>query len=135
MDQEQKEFFVTTVLGYVLSITAWNMLRVYSTWLQWQVLEEFGANGFYVGATGVFWALAGFFFGWAFLTRQHQALPVFWALPWLYAAWYWLDTWLVQVAPAQNYGYALVITILALLFYNLSLAMLKPLFDEWKEDK
>jgi hypothetical protein len=57
---------VTILAVFVLCITSWNGIRIYSTLVNWQILRDFDANPVYILGTGFFWALAGLGLFWLF---------------------------------------------------------------------
>jgi len=135
MKEDKAEPLSVTIFSTsVLFIITWQILRVYSAFAFWQTLNEFGANSLYLGASGLFWSLAGTWFYWAVETRQRRAIPALWARGWLYASWYWLDKLLIQADPAPNIGFSLGATALLLLYFILGMVILNHLFPQQKEN-
>ncbi len=112
---------VTLQAVFVLFITSWNALRLYSALRNWQILSEFGASPIYLAATGLAWTLASL---WLFRllwegrsTAQKAAL----ALAGLYFLWYWVDRLVIQPSPAPNLLFSSVFSTVTLVLFTINL--------------
>jgi hypothetical protein len=116
-------FRVTVLIWVVLSLTVWNLLRLWTA-LTWRArLAEFAPvpGPLYTGLSGGFWVLAGLFvLGslWKGFPWQRRVLL---AGALLYALWYWADRLLFQAARPDWLFNAIVTTLLLLhVFYTLN---------------
>lgn len=112
---------VTILAAFVLSITAWNGIRVWSAASQWSVLQEFGAPPAYLLATGLLWTVTGLWLTYALWTQQRAALAGGLLLAGLYFGWYWLDRLAVQPSPAPNLLFSLTVSTALLAIFGLGL--------------
>jgi hypothetical protein len=115
---------VTILAVFVLCITSWNGIRIYSVLVNWQVLRDFDANPVYILGTGLFWALAGLGLFWLFWEGRQFAFQAGWGAAGLYLIWYWLDRLVVQPSPATNVGFSVVAS--AVMFAIFTLGLLLP---------
>jgi hypothetical protein len=115
---------VTILAVFVLFITSWHIIRVYSAIANWQVLREFGANPAYILGTGLFWTLAGLWLFWLFWDGRQPALRAGLGSAGLYLAWYWLDRLVIQPSPATNAVFSAIVS--AILFAIFTLGLLLP---------
>jgi hypothetical protein len=114
---------VTIQAVFVLFITSWNGIRVYSAIAHWQTLSAFGASPAYLLVTGLFWILAGL---WLFrvLWEGHRSAPRSGlAAAGLYFLWYWVDRLAIQPTPAPNLLFSIVFSILVLIIFIIGLIM------------
>jgi hypothetical protein len=108
---------VTILTFFVLSFTSWNILRAYSTIINWQVLSEFGANPAYILITALIWVLTGIWLCRMIWVRTPNTIRASLAAAGLYYLWYWFDRLFVQASPAPNVPFsAIVSTVLLVLF-------------------
>jgi hypothetical protein len=106
---------VTSLLFAVLSLTAWNALRLGAAIVDWDVLAEFAPRPgpLYIFTTASFWTLGGLATWRAIRRRNHHTLlfTAFYLIG--YAIWWWIDRLLLQCA-SPNWLFALALTILLL---------------------
>jgi hypothetical protein len=103
---------VTILAVLVLLLTFWYAIRIYSTIVNWQVLIEFEAIPAYILGTGIFWALVGaglFIIFWRGIT---YAAPVGTAAAAGHFLWYWFDRLVMQLSPAPNEMFSLIVSTL-----------------------
>jgi hypothetical protein len=105
----------------VLSITAWNIIRVYSSIANWQVLSEFQANPAYILGTGLFWALAGLWIFRMIRVGHRYVIRASLAAAGLYYLWYWCDRLFVQASPAPNVLFSAVFSTVLLAIFSIIL--------------
>lgn len=106
---------VTTLLWLVLSLTAWNTLRLGASIADWDLLAEFAPRPgpIYVTASASFWTLTGLGLLTAIRRRKPRARAA--AATYLvgYPLWAWSDRLLFQQAN-PNWPFALVMTVIFL---------------------
>lgn len=106
---------VTSLLFEVLSLTAWNALRLGAAIVDWDVLAEFAPRPgpLYIVITASFWTLGGLAI-WRALRRRSYRAQLFTAVYFIgYAIWWWMDRLLLQSA-SPNWPFVLALTILLL---------------------
>lgn len=112
---------VTILAVFVLFITSWHGIRVYSAIANWQVLSEFGASPIYILGTGLFWAITGL---WLFvvlcLGKPHAAASGS-AASATFFLWYWFDRLMMQPSPAPNLVFSAVLSTLGLAVFIITL--------------
>jgi hypothetical protein len=112
---------VTIVAIFVLFITSWNGIRIYSAIANWQVLKEFGANPGYILATGLFWTMAGLWLFRAIWEGRRYTIRAGLTTAGLYTLWYWCDRLIFQPSPAPNISFSIVVTAIFLAFFIITL--------------
>ena len=105
---------VTILTVFVLFMTSWYGIRIYSAIANWQVLIEFGASPVYILGTGILWALAGMGLIVVFWQAKPYAPAAGSATAGAYYAWYWLDRLVLQPAPAPNVLFSMIVSTLSL---------------------
>lgn len=123
---------VTILAVFVLFITSWNGIRIYSAIASWQVLREFGTNPIYILATGLFWVAASLWLFRAIYEGHRYAFRAGLASAGLYLTWYWLDRLVIQPSPAPNTRFSLVVsTVFLVVFITLlSIPVTKAFFKK-----
>jgi len=112
---------VTLLLLFVLSMTIWNGIRIWAAISNWDLLARFRANPFYIFSTGSIWFILGLGLMVLIFKGHRLALPSGLTISILYLIWYWVDRTFVQVAPAPNIPFSIVVSIITLLFFNVIL--------------
>lgn len=112
---------VTILLGFVLCITSWNALRVYSAIANWDILREFGAASAYITAAGLTWLPAGLWLMYLLWARKRLAFATGLTLAGLYVAWYWFDRLFMQPSPAPNLAFSIIVSAFLLAFFGIGL--------------
>lgn len=109
---------ITIFLWLVLTITAWNIVRVITSVLWRGTLETYApqTGPLYIGITGTIWALAGMvlLFGFVRSARWFRIILLITACS--YSAWIWADKLFVQSQLRANWPFDLLCTILLLGF-------------------
>jgi hypothetical protein len=109
------------LLALAVSVfTSWNGLRLGSAIFYWKTLEEYGSNPLYIAISGGVWFIAGLLLAWGLWRGKAWA--------WLaaiggatgYGCWVWFDRLVLQ-KPHANWPFALIFTIVSLLFILLIL--------------
>lgn len=120
---------VTILLVFVLCITSWSALRVYSAVAHWDTLEEFGALPVYIIFSGLLWAAAGLWLTYALRAGQRLAFAGGLTLAGLYFAWYWFDRLIMQPSPAPNLIFSIAASVLLLAIFAVGLFLARNFFD------
>jgi len=113
---------VTILLGIVLSLSAWNGLRLVQAIRFWDILGEYQVrNGpAYLAVSGAAWLVAGLVLAWGLAhgLAWGRGLTALGAVG--YTAWIWFDRLVIQ-ATRSNGAFALIVTILLFTFTILTL--------------
>ena len=112
---------VTILATFVLFITAWNGIRVYSSISNWTTLSVFDSSPGYIFLTGFVWAVAGLVFFEALTSGRHFARRAGLALSVIYMFWYWLDRLIIQTAPAGNVEFSALVSGAVFAIFNILL--------------
>lgn len=121
---------VTILSVFVLCITSWNLLRIFSALASWNILREFGASPAYLLGSGLVWTVSG---AWLIVTlwrAEPHALPAGLSLAGLYFAWYWIDRLFIQADPAPNFVSSAFISTTLLVCVIIDLFASKSFFDK-----
>jgi hypothetical protein len=104
------------LLWLVLIITAWNIVRLITSFAWRDTLETFAPRPgpLYIGVTGAIWTLSGLFLIWGFIRGARWTRLALWAAGVVYSGWVWTDKLLVQTQLRANWPFDLVATILLL---------------------
>jgi hypothetical protein len=112
---------VTILVILVLFISAWNILRAFSSIVNWSVLIEFGANAPYILGTALVWSIIGIWLS-VDLIRERSYAKLFGLFAGAaYYGWYWGDRLFIQSSPAPNRIFSLVFSSVFLLIYGIIL--------------
>lgn len=120
---------VTILTVFVLSITSWNAIRVYSAIVNWDILREFGAPPAYIMGTGLAWVIAGLWLAYSLWDRKRLAFFSGLALAGFYLAWYWFDRLLMQPSPAPNLVFSVAASASLLVIFMLGIILARDFFD------
>jgi hypothetical protein len=115
-------FRVTALVWVVLSLTAWNAVRLWTA-IAWSArLAEFAPRPgpLYIAVTGAVWTAAGLAVLWAVWKRKTWAPKLLVGAAAAYTAWYWADRLLLQQGRA-NWGFVLAVNLLLLFHVFLSI--------------
>lgn len=109
---------VTLLIWLVLSLTTWHIVRAATSILWRDTLEKYASypGPLYIGLSGAVWALTGIFLLWSILRGERWTRPALLIASGLYAAWVWADRLFVQAQMRANWPFALIVTILLLVF-------------------
>ncbi len=99
---------VTFITSFVLSITIWNVFRIFSTLLNWQFLIKVDGKPYYVLGTGILWSIIGLLLFSAIAYRIKHAQLFADLAGCIYFGWYWCDRLLVQLLPSPNSIFSLL---------------------------
>lgn len=124
--QPKRPLLVTLLAASVLILTVYNAVRVGTAIVQWDLLLKLMPlpGPLYVAVTGLFWtfglliATLNLWFGWKWVPLSTALILFF------YSTYYWFDRLLFQLSqPRVNWFFALLLTIVYLLFAALALAL------------
>ncbi len=108
---------VTILSVFVLSITSWNAIRLYSAVANWGILREFGAPPAYIMASGLAWVISGLWLAYALWVGRPFAFFGGLTVAGLYLAWYWFDRLVMQPSPAPNLVFSVAASMLLLAIF------------------
>lgn len=125
-----KNFFarfnsVTFPLLIVLSITIWNVIRIYSSINNWSILIKYGANPCYILGSGLIWSLTGIFSLFFLGTRRNHYRILGSMIGIAYFIWYWFDRLVIQITADVSVIYSLIFTLALLGLYLFRLSKSK----------
>ena len=114
-------FRVTLLLLAVLSLTAWNIVRVWTA-ITWRAaLAEFAPRPgpIYIGVSGALWAVVGLSVLWALWQAKAWAPRLLVGASAAYTFWYWTDRLILQNGR-DNWPFTLIVNLLllVLLFFT-----------------
>lgn len=112
---------VTILFFFVLSMTAWVGIRAWAALVNWDTLATFRANPIYIFATGLIWFILGAVLTALIFKGSRHALVVGPVFAILYVLWFWLDRLFVQVTPAPNGIFNVIVTAVMLIIFHLFL--------------
>lgn len=110
-------FRVTLVLLLVLTLTAWNALRVWTS-LAWRnVLNEFSAPSIHMITTisSAIWAAVGILLLWGIWQNKAWTAKLLLGAAAGYTVWYWCER-LIWQAPRPNWPFAVIVNLVLLIF-------------------
>lgn len=120
---------VTILTVFVLCITSWNAIRVYSAIANWDILREFGALPAYIMGAGLAWTAAGLWLAYSLWAGKRLAFFGGIALAGLYLAWYWFDRLAVQPSPAPNLVFSMAASALLLAIFAFGMFVARDFFN------
>jgi hypothetical protein len=110
-------FRVTLLYWLVLTLTAWNGLRLWTA-LAWQnTLTEFSASPTPVilAISGAFWVVTGIILLWSIWQRKAWAAILLVGVAAGYTVWYWGER-LIWQNPQPNWLFAVIVNLALLIF-------------------
>ncbi len=120
---------VTILSMFVLCITSWNAIRVYSAIANWDILREFGAPPAYIMGAGLAWGLAGLWLTYLLWAGKRPAFAAGLTLAGLYLAWYWFDRQVMQPSPAPNLVFSIATSVSLLALFAFGMVLARDFFD------
>jgi hypothetical protein len=118
---------VTITSVFVLCITVWSGIRAWTAAVNWELLSRFRANPIYIFATGILWVITGIALTVVILKGRcipsgHYVTPACGlVLSIAYVLWYWVDRLAIQVFPATNITFSIIVSIVGLVIFNINL--------------
>lgn len=112
---------VTFLFFFVLSITAWGGIRLWAALVNWEILSRFRANVVYIFATGIIWFILGVILLVLIFKGNRRTLVIGPLLALFYAGWYWFDRLVMQINPAANGIFGIIVTAVFLIIFHIIL--------------
>jgi hypothetical protein len=110
-------FRVTLLYGLVLTLSAWNGLRLWTA-LAWQdALTEFSASPppIVTAVSGGVWMLAGIILVWVVWQNKAWAAHLLVGIASGYSLWYWVER-LAWKSPHPNWMFAVIVNLAGIIF-------------------
>ena len=109
---------VTILTLFVLSLTAWNGLRLSQAITFWDTLVKYSTRGgpVYIAASGAFWLVVGLVMLWGIWRRQRWTRIMAFAAAAGYTAWFWCDWFFLQF-PRPDWPFAAGVTAGLMVFF------------------
>jgi hypothetical protein len=113
----------TPLVLVVLSLTAWQAIRLQTALAWYDVLGEFAPvpGPLYTALSGAAWLLVGAFVLWCLWQKKPWTAEVLLGAALAYSVWYWVDRLVLQ-APHANWPFMLLVNVI-LLAYVLALSL------------
>ncbi len=110
-------FRVTLLLALVLTFTAWNILRLWTSFVWRETLTQFSSAGavYFSMISAALWSLAGFVFLWAFLQYKPWTGKFIILAAAACSAWYWMERLTLQ-NPRPNWQFAVIVNLVLFVF-------------------
>jgi hypothetical protein len=118
-------FRVTLLYLLVLTLSAWNGLRLWTA-LAWQnVLTEFSASPppIIIAISGALWMVTGFILIWSIWQKKAWAAKLLIGVASGYSVWYWSERLLWQ-NPHPNWLFAVIVNLAGIAFILLTVKSL-----------
>lgn len=108
-------FRATLLTWTVLSLTVWNIFRLWTAVAWREVVGEFAPQPgpLYIGLTGALWALLGLLLLWGLAGKKSWISRLLIGSSAAYTLWYWTDRLLLQTERA-NWPFTLIVNLLLL---------------------
>lgn len=113
----KRPFRVTLLYWLVLTLSAWNALRLWTA-LAWQdILNEFSASPppIITAISGTFWMVTGIFLLWSIWQGKAWSAKLLLGAGIGYTVWYWSEQ-LIWQNPHPNWLFAVIVNLALLLF-------------------
>jgi hypothetical protein len=113
-------------MAVVLTLTAWNAVRVWTAFAWREALAEFAPQPgpLYIGISGAVWVLVGLSVLWALEWRRAWRLRLLVGAASAYTLWYWSDRLILQTWR-DNWPFTLTVNVLLLLLVFITTTYLK----------
>jgi hypothetical protein len=128
-------FRVTLLYLLVLTLSAWNGLRLWTS-LAWQdVLNEFSASPppTIIAISGAIWMVAGFMLIWGIWQKKAWAPKLLIGVAAGYSVWYWSER-IIWQNPHPNWLYAVIVNLALLVFISFTTKLLTREAHERKNE-
>jgi hypothetical protein len=128
-------FRVTLLHLLVLTLSAWNGLRLWTA-LAWRdVLTEYSASPspIIIAASGAIWMITGFILFWSILQKKAWAGKLLIGSTAGYSVWYWSER-LVWQNPHPNWFFAVIVNLAGIAFILLNVKSLSREAHERKNE-
>jgi hypothetical protein len=110
-------FRVTLLYWLVLTLSAWNGLRVWTALAWHNVLDEFSAQpaSMITAVSGAFWMVTGIILLWSIWQEKAWATKMLFGVAAGYSVWYWSERLLWQ-NPHPNWLFAVIVNLGLIIF-------------------
>lgn len=110
-------FRVTLLLLLVLSLTAWNILRLWTVFAWRSALTEFagGQISAVIAISAAVWIAAGLAVMWSILQEKSWAANLLAGAASAYSVWYWVER-LAWQNPRRNWVFAVIVNLILIIF-------------------
>lgn len=112
-----QSWVVTIQLALVLCFTIWNLIRSLSSFLHWDTLSTYYGQPAYIFTSGFIWTIAGFVMLWLIWKAKQATILTGRLLLLAFLIYAWVDRFLIQASPAQNFLFQLGIEFFFILLY------------------
>jgi len=131
-----RPFSVTLLSLIVLSLTAWNGLRLEASIASWKALEEFETRPgpLYIALSGAFWLPVGIIVFVALWWGKAWARKAAFFAVTGYTSWYWFDRLILQY-PHAGWPFALAVSIILFIYTWLTLQGSRKFFAQIKTSR
>jgi hypothetical protein len=126
-------FRVTLLLWLVLTLSAWNGLRLWTALTWHNIVDEFSAqpSSTIIAISGSVWMVTGIILIWGIWLKKAWAVKLLLGASAGYTVWYWSER-LIWQTPHPNWLFAVIVNLGLLAFI---LFTIKPLTREAHERK
>ena len=109
-------FRATLLLWLVLSLTAWNALRLWTAIAWHNVLDEFSVEPTMTTAvSGAFWMVTGIILLWSIWQKKAWAAKLLIGAAAGYTVWYWSER-LIWQNPHPNWPFTVIVNLVLIIF-------------------
>jgi hypothetical protein len=126
---------VTLLYVLVLTLSAWNGLRLWTVLAWHQVLDEFSANptSEVVAVSSVIWMVTGIILLWSLWQKKAWATKLLLGASAGYSVWYWSEH-LIWQTPHPNWLFAVIVNLALLAFILFTTKLLSREAHERKNE-
>ena len=109
---------VTLLLWLVLTLTIWNIMRVWTSLAWREVLTEFSSQPAFTitAVSGAVWSLLGIYLLWSIWQKKARAANLLIGATAGYTVWYWSERLLLWKNPHPNWLFAVIVNLVVVLF-------------------
>jgi hypothetical protein len=126
---------VTLLYLLVLTLTAWNGLRLWTSLVWENVLNEFSAreSPIIMTTSAAIWMVAGIILIWSMWQKKAWAAKLLIGAAAGYSVWYWSERLIWQI-PHPNWLFAVIVNLVVLIFVPFSINLLSREAHERKNE-
>ena len=114
---KNRSFRVTLALWLVLTLTIWNLIRVWTSITWREALNEFSAQpaAAITTTSGILWTALGVLLLWSIWKKEAWAAKLLFGATAGYTIWYWSER-LIWQKPHPNWPFAVIVNLVLLIF-------------------
>jgi hypothetical protein len=126
---------VTLLLWLVLTLSAWNGLRLWTSLAWHNVLDEFSArpSSTVIAVSGAIWMVTGIILIWGIWQKKAWAANLLIGASAGYSIWYWSERFIWQT-PHPNWLFAVIVNLALLVFIQYTTKLLTREAHERKNE-